>query len=142
MTCDGPFGAFAFGVEKKACKPEKQKASTFVLTFFCLVPRRGLEPPRSYPLVPETSASTNSATWALLQSINCRKDCDYSIKFLECNSCDWAPLDAPCRLPRRPLRSGAGAGWSAQAKKKASAKALAFSIWCPREDSNLHGGTR
>ena len=29
-----------------------------------LVPRRGLEPPRCYSLVPETSASTNSATWA------------------------------------------------------------------------------
>src|SRR5882724_5764996 len=29
-----------------------------------MVPRRGLEPPRIAPLVPETSASTSSATWA------------------------------------------------------------------------------
>ncbi len=29
-----------------------------------MVPRRGLEPPRLSSLVPETSASTNSATWA------------------------------------------------------------------------------
>ena len=31
---------------------------------FYVVPRRGLEPPRLAALVPETSASTNSATWA------------------------------------------------------------------------------
>ena len=29
-----------------------------------LVPKTGLEPARCYSLVPETSASTNSATWA------------------------------------------------------------------------------
>ena len=29
-----------------------------------VVPKRGLEPPRLAALVPETSASTNSATWA------------------------------------------------------------------------------
>jgi hypothetical protein len=30
-----------------------------------MVPKRGLEPPRFYPPVPETGASTNSATWAI-----------------------------------------------------------------------------
>jgi len=33
-----------------------------------MVPRKGLEPSRVSPLVPETSASTNSATWATAQT--------------------------------------------------------------------------
>src|SRR5687767_7669742 len=36
-----------------------------------LVPGRGLEPPRCYPLVPETSASTNSATRAMSGAAQC-----------------------------------------------------------------------
>jgi hypothetical protein len=44
----------------------KKKASSMSwLSSANLVPRRGLEPPHLAALVPETSASTNFATWAI-----------------------------------------------------------------------------
>src|ERR1700747_145262 len=52
----GPFGG--------AANPSRKRIQINAKSLFLLVPGRGLEPPRSYPLVPETSASTNSATRA------------------------------------------------------------------------------
>jgi hypothetical protein len=45
---------------------KSRRPATIILLIIkkLLVPRRGLEPPRIAPLVPETSASTSSATWA------------------------------------------------------------------------------
>jgi hypothetical protein len=45
---------------------ETKKNKAFKALFFVSVPRRGLEPPHLAILVPKTSASTNSATWAYI----------------------------------------------------------------------------
>ena len=49
---------------------EKGLANTCQQVLESLVPKRGLEPPRLSALVPETSASTNSATWASQERSN------------------------------------------------------------------------
>ena len=55
----------AWAGRNKNSRTGKEKSQFKELAFpRNLVPRRGLEPPHLAALVPETSASTNFATWA------------------------------------------------------------------------------
>jgi hypothetical protein len=60
---------------------KKKPAVLQTAGFYMVVPKRGLEPPRLSALVPETSASTNSATWASQEA------CEYTSGIVHIRCC-------------------------------------------------------
>jgi hypothetical protein len=95
-----------------------------------LVPRRGLEPPRLSALVPETSASTNSAIWASQEASNYRAS----------SSSLRARLEEKCKS-----FAITGIGRNKKADDTCVHRLIKIGVclrWCPEEDSNLHDVTR
>ena len=101
---------------------KKQKPTR--VGFSVMVPRKGLEPPRCYSLVPETSASTNSATWAFQVIRDYRLTTKKTAKSTA-SSAEKAPAStakAPSSKARKPVPKTQAAAAPATAKLPAQQK--------------------
>ena len=128
---------------------QKPKKPLYLRTTACdLVPRRRLELPRCYSLVPETSASTNSATWAFRMEriIGVPSWClgqlgdFFSKKIAGEGSVSVAGLENG-RVVHLGSRS-VGFLWCQKQKSRCTLLCSGLLSWCPGEDSNFHDVTR